>query len=104
MGADPAVTRLRGSGEKALKAYRFHDAKSALNSRFPPGGSSNGRTADSDSASGGSSPSPPAKLHLSPKMAFEAPRLVRHSHLYPHVNQTVDEIPTRSSNILIMGL
>ncbi len=38
------------------------------------GGSSNGRTADSDSASGGSSPSPPAKLHLSTKMAFEAPR------------------------------
>lgn len=59
-GADPAVTRLRSSGEKALKAQRLHDAKSALNSRFPLGGSSNGRTADSDSASGGSSPSPPA--------------------------------------------
>ena len=30
------------------------------------GGSSNGRTADSDSASGGSNPSPPAKFGLIP--------------------------------------
>ncbi len=59
-------SRPEGEGHKA-RVNPDAPADNLIYDRFQNGGSSSGRTADSDSANGGSNPSPPAK-QLNPRL------------------------------------
>ncbi len=64
-------------------------SKAALQRQSDIGGSSNGRTTDSDSVYRGSSPRPPAKFHFQPFWAFRQSQTASPWRLFQQSNQKV---------------